>query len=334
MNCPRCGEICRCSDDAPSRVDSPQEQKDSIPGDGPAWRDELTARVARYRSRHKPPPPRYPSLQLQFDPVEIHKIPRIIPPVPPRRANFEPVSDQALALEGLAPSPATETLPRPPEGPPETAASEPTTAAQSRAKIIEFPRFSFEPPAPPPDQLAEPVDAELRILEAPAVAPPPPALGGITIEPVERQEAEKQPGIDIPLQRASLGRRISAGLIDGVIVLLASTAFGLIFWKVAGIHPPPSQLWWMAAGMPCLFWVAYQYLLVVHAGRTPGLRAAGLELARFDGTATNRSVRRWRVIASFLSAASLGMGYAWVLLDEDVLCWHDRITRTYLAPRT
>jgi hypothetical protein len=27
------------------------------------------------------------------------------------------------------------------------------------------------------------------------------------------------------------------------------------------------------------------------------------------------------------------MGYAWVFLDEDALCWHDRITHTYLAPR-
>jgi hypothetical protein len=26
------------------------------------------------------------------------------------------------------------------------------------------------------------------------------------------------------------------------------------------------------------------------------------------------------------------MGYAWVFLDEDALCWHDRITHTYLAP--
>jgi hypothetical protein len=39
------------------------------------------------------------------------------------------------------------------------------------------------------------------------------------------------------------------------------------------------------------------------------------------------------VLASYLSAASLGMGYAWVFLDEDVLCWHDRITHTYLAPK-
>jgi hypothetical protein len=44
-------------------------------------------------------------------------------------------------------------------------------------------------------------------------------------------------------------------------------------------------------------------------------------------------LRRWRVLASFLSAVSLGMGYVWVFLDEDSLCWHDRITRTHLARR-
>jgi hypothetical protein len=27
------------------------------------------------------------------------------------------------------------------------------------------------------------------------------------------------------------------------------------------------------------------------------------------------------------------MGYIWVFLDEDSLCWHDRITHTYLAPQ-
>jgi uncharacterized RDD family membrane protein YckC len=89
----------------------------------------------------------------------------------------------------------------------------------------------------------------------------------------------------------------------------------------------------LAAGIPSLFWATYQYLLIVYSGTTPGLRLAGLELARFDGTPTHCSLRRWRVLASYLSAASLGMGYAWVFLDEDLLCWHDRITHTYLAPR-
>jgi hypothetical protein len=72
--------------------------------------------------------------------------------------------------------------------------------------------------------------------------------------------------------------------------------------------------------------------LLVYAGTTPGLHFAGLGVARFDGTMANRRLRRWRVLASYLGAVSLGMGYAWVLLDEDSLCWHDRITHTYLAP--
>jgi hypothetical protein len=89
----------------------------------------------------------------------------------------------------------------------------------------------------------------------------------------------------------------------------------------------------MSGGLLALFWAAYQYLLLVYSGSTPGLRLARLELTRFDGSRVGRRLRRWRVLASFLSAASLGMGYAWVFLDEDSLCWHDRITHTYLAPK-
>jgi uncharacterized RDD family membrane protein YckC len=122
-------------------------------------------------------------------------------------------------------------------------------------------------------------------------------------------------------------------LVDGLIVAAASAVFGVIFWKVAAVRPPLAQILSLAVAVPCLFWAAYQYLLIVYAASTPGWRAAGLELARFDGTATNRSLRRWRVLAACLSGLSLGMGYAWVFLDEDALCWHDRITHTYLGPR-
>jgi hypothetical protein len=45
-------------------------------------------------------------------------------------------------------------------------------------------------------------------------------------------------------------------------------------------------------------------------------------------------MRRWRVLGSMLSGISLGMGYAWQFLDEDALCWHERVTKTYLAPPT
>jgi len=302
-----------------------------------AWSDELSARLNRYRSRRKIRPPRYPSLSLQFDAVESpgSNEPNRRPLPPPV---FEPVSDHALALDGMMESSsgtehsAVPSLSEPTVVPAQAAPRHP--AGHSGAKIIEFPRFAWGPPPPPPDQLAEPVGERPRILEVPDVAPPAPALGGIMIEPAEREEAEKRPGIDIPLQSASLARRILASTIDGLIIALASALFGFIFWKVAAVRPPAVQFMGLAAAIPCIFWAAYQYLLIVYAATTPGLRIAGLELARFDGSSTSRSLRRWRVLAACLSGVSLGMGYAWVFLDEDVLCWHDRITHTYLAPKT
>ena len=116
-------------------------------------------------------------------------------------------------------------------------------------------------------------------------------------------------------------------------IWLYKTLFGFVFWKITASRPPRFQLLGLGAGIPLFLWAAYQYLLTVYSGSTPGLRTVGLELACFDGTSTNRSLRRWRILASYLSALSLGMGYAWVCLDEDALCWHDRITRTYLGLR-
>ncbi len=260
------------------------------------------------------------------------------------------ISNQALALDRLADSVAhahAVELPTPAPGcasaaespqPPNLAialTAAPTSApitAPFTAKIIEFPR-SWTPPPSPVDELAEPVTDRPRILEAPEFAPPPPALGGITIEPAEQPEMEKRPGIDIPLQSAPLARRIFSAAVDGIIVATACTLFAFIFWKLTAIRPPQFQMISLAAGLACLFWAAYQYLLMVYSGTTPGLRLARLQLARFDGSSASRRLRRWRVLASFLSAASLGMGYAWVFLDEDALCWHDRITHTYLAPK-
>jgi uncharacterized RDD family membrane protein YckC len=313
-----------------------------------AWRNELSARLDRYRSRRKMRPPRYPSLSLQFNAVDSFPLAGACSQGFPR-TDFEPVSDHALALDSTDRDP-TVTAPGvcsyQSDAEASQAVGETATTSGAKlsgakisgakiigAKIIEFPRSAWAPPPPPLDQLAEPVSDRPRILEVPEIAPPAPALGGITIEAAERQEIERRPGIDFPLPGASLSRRLFASVIDGLIIAVASAMFGFIFWKVSATQPPLVQILGLAAGVPCLLWAAYQYLLIVYAARTPGLRLAGLELARFDGTATTRSLRRWRVLACYLSAASLGMGYAWLFLDEDILCWHDRITRTYLAPR-
>lgn len=342
MNCPKCGEDCSCPADVRGNVSagSSTAEADLLgastePNDeeSPAWRGELSARLNRYRSRHKAPPPRYPSLRLPFEPMSS-------PAKAPSEDSFQsfgPASNHALALDGRHEAPSfsePRTEPEPSQTPARSAeaTAPPQAVAHSGAKIIEFPRFAWAPPAPPPDQLAEPVMDRPRILDVPEVELPLPALGGITIEPVEREEPEKRPGIDIPLQSVPLVRRLFAATIDSLLIAAAAALFGFIFWKIAAVRPPKFQFVGIAVGMLFALWAAYNYLLVVYGASTPGQGAAGLQLAKFDGSSTTRSSRRWRVLASFLSAASVGMGYAWVFLDEDGLCWHDRITHTYLAP--
>jgi uncharacterized RDD family membrane protein YckC len=309
------------------------------PEDSTLWRQEVAARLNRYQARRKPRPPRYPSLRLRFE-GETHN--RNESDLPDASSAFQrritPASNQALALDGFVETTdAVEIAPPTPSVVP-AESSQPLAPATApvtgpiTGKLIEFPR-SWTPPPAPLDELAEPVTDRPRILEAPEVVPPPPALGGITIEPAQQPEMEKRPGIDIPLQGAPLGRRIFSAAVDDVIIAAACTLFGFIFWKMTAIRPPQFQLLGLAGGLFAVFWAAYQYLLVVYSGTTPGLRLARLKLTRFDGSAAGRRLRRWRVLASFLSAVSLGMGYVWVFLDEDSLCWHDRITHTYLAPR-
>jgi uncharacterized RDD family membrane protein YckC len=297
------------------------------------WRNEVADCLNRYQSKRKPRPPRYPSLRLPFEQGDL--------PRPSEDVFSEPdpfsqssVSNHALALDRFpeTPIPSFET----PQPSLATHADIPPfqqmAAIPVPAKILEFPR-SWTPPPVPLDELAEPVIDRPRILEVPEAAVPAPALGGITIDSMSQPELEKRPGIDIPLRSAPLARRILAAAIDDLIIALACTLFGLIFWKMTAIQPPRFQLLGLIGGFVALFWATYQYLLVIYSGSTPGLRLAKLELARFNGTPAPRSLRRWRVLASFLSAVSLGMGYAWVFLDEDGLCWHDRITHTYLAPK-
>lgn len=272
--------------------------------DSISWRDEVSTRLNSYRARRRPRPPRYPSLTLKFERPE--------PPITPEWA-------EPIAVE----------LPAAPE--PQVKPEPVVFAPPDTAKIIEFPRL-WEPPLRPADELADPVLHQPRILEVPEIAPPPPALGGMLIEAAAEQALNKLPGFDVPLQTAPMSQRAAASAIDAALVAIAFAVFATIFVKMVTTPPPLSAILSTSAVLIGLFWCAYQFLLLTYSGSTVGTTIAHLRLSRFDGSPVPRNLRRWRALASVLSGLSLGLGYAWCFLDEDALCWHDRITRTYLAP--
>jgi uncharacterized RDD family membrane protein YckC len=295
--------------------------------DAGSWRREVAAKVNRYKAR-KPRPPRYPSLQLKFEARESWKDPvRDERPELSDARDSSALSRRAVALQPLCP--ALQEIHQ--EEAQTFAYASPLETFETSGRILEFPRGVVLPSAL--DELAEPVFDRPRILEVAEQAPPAPALGGISMEPIEPSADEKRrPGIEIPLQSARLSQRLWAAAIDGLLVALASTLFGYVFFRITTVVPPWREGTESALVFMGLFWGAYQYLLLVHGGTTPGLKLAKLQLHRFDGTSVPLKTRRWRVLASFLSALSLGIGYAWCFLDEDRLCWHDRITHTYMGP--
>jgi uncharacterized RDD family membrane protein YckC len=295
----------------------PPSQEIALSPEAGDWKDEVAARLNSYRARRKPRPPKYPSLRLKFDPPET------------RRTIYERFDEPSVrAPEAAAPVPLRDNRAT---APAELPVAEPAYVPPAETgRLIEFPRFWSEPPATD-YALAEPVMDRPRIVEVPDITPPPPALGGINL-PAEEKERERRPGFEVPLQSAPMTRRAVAMGLDGIIVLVACALFGYIVFKMAGdvrLSIPVAET---AAAVLAIFWSGYQYLLLIYTGSTPGLRLAGLRLSQFDGNPVPRRIRRWRVFASILSAVSLGLGFAWSYLDEDALCWHDRITRTYLAP--
>ena len=82
-----------------------------------------------------------------------------------------------------------------------------------------------------------------------------------------------------------------------------------------------------------MFWAAYQYLLVVILGeQRPGFGSRGWNWpasTEARGTSASALAR----LASFFRPFPWAWVTLWVFLDEDSLCWHDRITHTYLAPQ-
>jgi uncharacterized RDD family membrane protein YckC len=120
-----------------------------------------------------------------------------------------------------------------------------------------------------------------------------------------------------------------------LIVLLPvrspAVIFGGIVLNVANGMPSGKLVLGMGLMVPCVFWGLYHYLFLVHAAATPGMHMAQLRLASFNGQPTNRRIRRSRALAMLLSCASAGLGLVWAFVDEDTLCWHDKISRTYLT---
>jgi uncharacterized RDD family membrane protein YckC len=121
-----------------------------------------------------------------------------------------------------------------------------------------------------------------------------------------------------------------AVLVDGALVAGAVMGSALVAAASIG-HPLPAGITRLSALSGVLLaGLLYQTLFLILDEATPGMRCSGLSLYTLDGQIPTRPQRCTRMGALLLSVLSVGLGAAWLLFDDDHLCWHDRLSKTYL----
>ena len=290
-------------------------------GDG--WRDEVHSRLNNYRARRR----RVPEGAMPLDfggeepaPAPVTRRSAAVQRVASRYANRPPMMSE-LELQEPADPPV-------------------------ESNIIEFPKppeprtFEFERTAPLPlsDELAEAVQESPRILEAAPIEELPPVMPSVTDITLEGEEEELAaapalPGLELPLRVAPIAQRIFAAMVDFSAVVVGSAVFALVFVKIAGGMPESKLAPVVGAGVVALLWAMYQYMFLVYAGTTPGLQVSGLALRDFSGERLRGIARRNRAFGMMVAALPLGLGFLWAMLDEDALCWHDRMSHSYVVER-
>ena len=186
-------------------------------------------------------------------------------------------------------------------------------------------------------RLADPVLPEQpRILDVPEeleAYPSTPFLDGLQFEPPAQTSALPADHVELPFRAVGILQRIYAALIDCSVVAVAAVVFAFIGHKMLPDLAFTKSTRLTAALVPLLLWAIYHYLLLVYTGKTAGMHITGIRLSTFQGRLASRRHCRNRVLGLYLSTASLIMGLLWALVDVDTLCWHDRISGTYLTRR-
>ena len=147
---------------------------------------------------------------------------------------------------------------------------------------------------------------------------------------LEAESARIHDELDAIPRPAPLTQRAASGLIDAGIVLIATGIFALTFLQMAGEMPSSRLTFVSAVAAAGIFWLLLQYIFLTYKRATPGMRMAELELCTLENAPAPMPSRQTRALASAVSCFSLGLGYAWALVDEDRLSWHDRISQTHL----
>ena len=161
------------------------------------------------------------------------------------------------------------------------------------------------PAAVPPPVPAVPVDAT-----APAASPMTPPVMAAAVPPIVAAAT---------LPRAGFWIRLAAVLLDLILV-------GIIWSILSGVLPNRAHDRDHANLL--LLLAIYGATLWKLKGTTVGGIVCGLKVVRLDERPLDWGTTIARALACFLSLVVLGLGFIWVVFDDQKQAWHDKIAGT------
>jgi uncharacterized RDD family membrane protein YckC len=160
--------------------------------------------------------------------------------------------------------------------------------------------------------------ARMSAVAATAPATAAPAVEGASPTPTSPESAP--PAASTPAEiaataapRAGFWIRMGALLIDIILVSV-----------IVSVLDTPDTVWIVAlAGYGALMWKI--------KGTTIGGIVCGVKVVRRDGAPLNWDTAIVRALGCFLSMVVCGLGFLWIVFDEDRQAWHDKIAGTLVV---
>lgn len=295
----------------------------------PDWRSEVASRMRAYRARHKRPGDDSTQPELLFGDAEEEGVSaeegRDADVAAPQHADVFPRATESsapAAEEGPRAGWRKSALPR------SETAGVPIASAPVARVATERPKRDVAAANRP----------SLDRLEIDISQPAFDFRGGSRIEN-DRWEAERRYN-ERPWREslesgvcpvAPPAQRRLAGLLDAALLLFSYGGFLSLFVALGGRFDLSKVDAGIVGSTLAVFYALYVALFTFFGGATPGMMLRHLRVVGFDGGEPTPGQLLWRSFGYLVSAGTLMFGFLAALWDEDTLCWHDRISQTYLT---
>ena len=334
MKCPKCeylgfetGDRCKnCGYDFSLATNTAVREPELLlrepepPRDADRWLTQLEARLDSVRPvAAAPAPDRLGAMSLSPDapasPAPAPAPPAAPPPAPvtartksesaPALPFFSPGSDFDEPLITVPPAPRPLAVRRTPERRNVRTVAKPVRKIESQSPLDPVLEFAEEPPAVAPIQLERRVQSERRA------------------EALARAAASS-------LEVSGATRRVIAAAVDQLILLSIDAVVVYFTFQIAGLSFSEWQLIPILPLALFLLLVKASYFSVFTAlgGQTVGKMATGIRVVGENDRDVEPTRAVQRTLAALASVATIGIGFAPVLLRGDRRALHDRVAGT------